>query len=135
MGENENNFETPDVQDFAEKLLSVSREMKELAFNYFEARKNYAQCFNKITVMIYKAGIYDNKASFENKIPMLFANPVYSDEAIRTAAQMTESQQEYKGLEMVLKAYLAEISGIQSIIKFMQQGETNEAIKNKYMYQ
>ena len=84
--------------------------------------------------MIYKARIYDNKASFENKIPMLFANPVYSDEAIKIAAKMTEAQQEYKGLEMILKAFQAEISGIQSIIKFMQQGEINENIKNKYTY-
>lgn len=134
MEDNEQSFDTPDVQDFAEQLLSVSRDMKELAFKYFEARKTYANCFNKITVMIYKAGIYDNKASFENKIPMLFANPVYSDIAIETAAKMTEAQQEYKGLEMILKACLAEISGIQSIIKFMQQGEITEATKNKYSH-
>lgn len=134
MEDNEQSFDTPDVQDFSDQLLSVSRDMKDLAFKYFEARKLYAACFNKITVMIYKAGIYDNKASFENKIPMLFANPVYSDMAIETAAKMTEAQQEYKGLEMILKAYLAEISGIQSIIKFMQQGEIAEATKNKYNY-
>lgn len=132
--DDEREIETPEVQDFAQQLLSVSRDMKELAFNCFEARKTYAQCFNKITVMIYKARIYDNKASFENKIPMLFANPVYSDEAIKIAAKMTEAQQEYKGLEMILKAFQAEISGIQSIIKFMQQGEINENIKNKYTY-
>ena len=132
--DDEREIETPEVQDFAQQLLSVSRDMKELAFNSFEARKTYAQCFNKITVMIYKARIYDNKASFENKIPMLFANPVYSDEAIKLAAKMTEAQQEYKGLEMILKAFQAEISGIQSIIKFMQQGEINENIKNKYTY-
>lgn len=132
--DDEREIETPEVQDFAQQLLSVSRDMKELAFNCFEARKTYAQCFNKITVMIYKARIYDNKASFENKIPMLFANPVYSDEAIKIAAKMTEAQQEYKGLEMILKAFQAEISGIQSIIKFMQQGEINENINNKYTY-
>lgn len=132
MENNDQSFNTPDVQDFSDQLLSVSRDMKDIAFKYFEARKIYAECFNKITVMIYKAGIYDNKASFENKIPMLFANPVYSDIAIDTAAKLHEAQQEYKGLEMVLKAYLAEISGIQSIIKFMQQGEITEAIKNKY---
>ena len=55
--------------------------------------------------MIYKAGLHKNKAAFENKIPMLFADPIYSDEAIETASKMNEYQQEYKGLEYVLKAY------------------------------
>lgn len=125
-------IETPSVEDFSEQLLSTSREMKELAFTYYEARKNYAKCFNKITVMIYKAGLHTSKAAFENKIPMLFADPVYSDEAIDTASRMNEYEQEYKGLEYVLKAYLSEISGIQSIIKFMQLGEISEATKQKY---
>lgn len=125
-------IEIPTVEDFSEQLLSTSRDMKELAFTYYEARKNYAKCFNKITVMIYKAGLHKNKAAFENKIPMLFADPIYSDEAIETASKMNEYQQEYKGLEYVLKAYLSEISGIQSIIKFMQMGEISEATKNKY---
>ena len=65
---------------------------------------------------------------------MLFADPKYSVEAIETFSKMNEYRQEYKGLEWILKAYAAEISGIQSIIKFMQQGEITEAIKNKYEY-
>lgn len=125
-------IEVPTVEDFSQQLLRVSQDMKELAFAYYDARKQYAKCLNKITVMIFKAGLHDNKAAFENKIPMLFADPIYSDEAIDTAAKMNEYEQEYKGLEMVLKAHLSEISGIQSIIKFMQIGETNENIKNKY---
>lgn len=125
-------IEVPTVEDFSEQLLSTSRDMKELAFTYYEARKNYAKCFNKITVMIYKAGLHSNKAAFENKIPMLFADPIYSDEAIDTFSRMNEYEQEYKGLEYVLKAFAAEISGIQSIIKFMQMGEITEATKNKY---
>jgi len=128
----EQQIEVPAVEDFSEQLLSTARDMKELAFSYYEARKNYAKCFNKITVMIYKAGLHTNKAAFENKIPMLFADPIYSDEAITTFSKMNEYEQEYKGLELVLKAFGAEISGIQSIIKFMQQGEINEAMKNKY---
>ena len=63
---------------------------------------------------------------------MLFADPIYSDEAIDTFSRLNEYEQEYKGLEYVLKAYSSEISGIQSIIKFMQQGEINEATRNKY---
>lgn len=125
-------IETPSVEDFSEQLLSTSRDMKELAFKYYEARKNYAKCFNKITVMIYKAGLHTNKAAFENKIPMLFADPIYSDEAIDTFSRMNEYEQEYKGLEYVLKSFAAEISGIQSIIKFMQMGEITEATRNKY---
>lgn len=125
-------IETPSVEDFSEQLLSTSRDMKELAFTYYEARKNYAKCFNKITVMIYKAGLHTNKAAFENKIPMLFADPIYSDEAIDTFSRMNEYEQEYKGLEYVLKSFAAEISGIQSIIKFMQMGEITEATRNKY---
>lgn len=134
MEDEEKEIEIPQVEDFSEQLLSVSRDMKELSFTYYEARKQYAACFNKITVMIYKAGLHKNKAAFENKIPMLFADPIYSDEAIDTFSRMNEYEQEYKGLEMVLKAHQAEISGIQSIIKFMQQGEINEAVKNKYQY-
>lgn len=125
-------IEVPTVEDFSQQLLGTSSEMKELAFTYYEARKNFAKCLNKITVMIYKAGLHTNKAAFENKIPMLFADPIYSDEAITTASKLNEYEQEYKGLEYVLKAYLSEISGIQSIIKFMQQGEINEATRNKY---
>lgn len=132
--DDEREIETPEVQDFAQQLLSVSRDMKQLAFAYYEARKQYATCLNKITVMVYKAGLHSNKAAFENKIPMLFADPIYSNEAIDTYSRMNEYEQEYKGLEMILKAFQAEISGIQSIIKFMQQGEINENIKNKYTY-
>ncbi|MCD7740517.1 MAG: hypothetical protein LUH11_04125 [Candidatus Gastranaerophilales bacterium] len=130
----EKGIEVPAIEDFSEQLINVSKEMKELAFAYYEARKEYAKCLNKITVMIYKAGLHESKAAFENKIPMLFANTVYSDLAIETSAKMNEARQEYKGLEMVLNAYQSEISGIQSIIKFMQQGEITEAIKNKYIY-
>ena len=125
-------IDLPTVEDFSEQLLSTSGEMKELAFTYYEARKKYAQSLNKVTVMIYKAGLHKNKAAFENKIPMLFFFFLYSDEAIDTFSRMIEYEQEYKGLEYVLKAYLSEISGIQSIIKFMQQGEINEATRNKY---
>lgn len=122
------------VEDFAEQLLRISGEMKSLAINYKNARSEYAKCFNKITVMIYKAGLHRSKAAFENKIPMLIAHPDFTDEAILTASRMNEAEQEYKGLEMVLKAYQAEISGLQSVIKFMQVGEITEATRHKYGY-
>lgn len=124
--------EITQVEDFAEQLLRVSGEMKSLSIDYKNARSEYARCFNKITVMIYKAGIHRSKAAFENKIPMLIAHPDFTEEAIETAAKMNEAQQEYKGLEMVLKAYQAEISGLQSVIKFMQMGEIQAATAAKY---
>lgn len=120
------------VEDFAEQLLRVSGEMKSLSIDYKNARSEYAKCFNKITVMIYKAGLHRSKAAFENKIPMLIAHPDFTEEAIETASRMNEAQQEYKGLEMVLKAYQAEISGLQSVIKFMQMGEIHAATAAKY---
>lgn len=132
MQQEENEFEIPQVEDVIDQLENSSREFKSLAQSYLKARREYAACFNKITVMIYKAGLHKNGAAFENKIPMLFANEIYSDIAIDTYSRMNEALQEYKGLKMICKAYQAEISGIQSIIKFMQQGEMNEALKNKY---
>lgn len=124
--------EITQVEDFAEQLLRVSGEMKSLSIDYKNARSEYAKCFNQITVMIYKAGLHRSKAAFENKIPMLIAHPDFTEEAIKIASRMNEAQQEYKGLEMVLKAYQAEISGLQSVIKFMQMGEIHAATAAKY---
>ncbi len=120
------------VEDFAQQLLRISGEMKSLSIDYKNARSDYARCFNAITVMIYKAGLHRSKAAFENKIPMLIAHPDFTTDAIEIASRMNEAQQEYKGLEMVLKAYQAEISGLQSVIKFMQMGEINTATAAKY---
>ena len=124
--------EITQVEDFAEQLLRVSGEMKSLSIDYKNARSEYAKCFNQITVMIYKAGLHRSKAAFENKIPMLIAHPDFTEEAIKIASRMNEAQQEYKGLEMVLKAYQAEISGLQSVIKFMHIGEIHAATAAKY---
>ena len=124
--------EITQVEDFAEQLLRVSGEMKSLSIDYKNARSDYAKCFNQITVMIYKAGLHRSKAAFENKIPMLIAHPDFTEEAIKIASRMNEAQQEYKGLEMVLKAYQAEISGLQSVIKFMQMGKIHAATAAKY---
>jgi len=120
------------VEDFSEQLLRVSGEMKSLSIDYKNARSEYARCFNRVTVMIYQAGLHRSKAAFENKIPMLIAHPDFTEEAIQVVSRMNEAQQEYKGLEMVLKAYQAEISGLQSVIKFMQMGEISAATAAKY---
>ena len=126
--------ETPQIEDISQQLIRVSEEMKELSNAYREARKTYGESLNKLTVMIYKSGLHNSKAAFENKIPMLIAKPKFTDEAIETTTKLNESQQEYKGLEQVLKAYQAQISGIQSVIKFMLQGEMAENVKSKYEF-
>ena len=123
---------TPDVQDLTEQLLSLSKEIKTYSFEYHKARAEFARCFNKITVLIYKAGLQNSRASFENKIPMLIADPVYTDVAIALSSKMNDAQQTYKGLEQVIDAYKAEISAIQSIIKFMNTGEITNAVNMKY---
>lgn len=120
------------VEDFAEQLLRESGEMQMLSIDYKNARSEYAQCLNKITVMMYKAGLHRSRAAFENKIPMLIAHPDFTEEAIKVASRMNECEQEYKGLEMVLKAYQAKISGLQSVVKFMQAGEIQAAVAAKY---
>ncbi|MBR3655251.1 MAG: hypothetical protein IKR34_02145 [Candidatus Gastranaerophilales bacterium] len=120
------------VEDFAEQLLREAGEMQMLAKAYKNARSEYAKCLNKVTVMIYKAGLHRSNAAFENKIPMLIGHPDFKDEAIKVVSKLNESQQEYKGLEMVLKAYQAKISGLQSVVKFMQMGEINAAVAAKY---
>lgn len=120
------------VEDFAEELLRISGEMLSLSIDYKNARSEYAKCFNQVTVMIYKAGLHRSKAAFENKIPMLIAHPDFTEEAIKITSRMNEARQEYKGLEMVLKAYQAKISGLQSVVKFMQMGEIHMATAAKY---
>lgn len=120
------------VEDFAEELLRISGEMLSLSIDYKNARSEYAKCFNQVTIMIYKAGLHRSKAAFENKIPMLIAHPDFTEEAIKITSRMNEARQEYKGLEMVLKAYQAKISGLQSVVKFMQMGEIHTATAAKY---
>ena len=63
---------------------------------------------------------------------MLIADPVYTDVAIELSSKMNDAQQTYKGLEQVIDAYKAEISAIQSIIKFMNTGEITNAVNLKY---
>lgn len=126
------NEQIEQVEDFAEQLLREAGEMQMLAKEYKNARSEYAQCLNKVTVMIYKAGLHRSSAAFENKIPMLIGHPDFKDEAIKVVSRMNECEQEYKGLEMVLKAYQAKISGLQSVVKFMQVGEINAAVAAKY---
>lgn len=119
-----------DHMDYAQQLAQNAKEFKEIALEYKKERANYAEALNKLTALIYKARLHDDKAAFENKLTKLLATS-YAEQAKTYIEQLNESQAQYKGLKMVCKAYQAEISAIQSVIKYNLQGEINENIANK----
>lgn len=119
-----------DYLDYAEQLSKLSKEFREIAYAYKKGRADYADALNRLTGLIYKTGLHDDKAAFENKLTKLLATDK-ADEAQKYINQLNESQAEYKGLKMVCKAYQAEISAIQSVIKYNLLGEVNENIANK----
>lgn len=119
-----------DYLDYAQQLSKLSKEFREIAYAYKDARASNAEALNKLTGLIYKTGLHDDKAAFENKLTKLLATPE-AKTAQQYINQLNESQAEYKGLKMVCKAYQAEISAIQSVIKYNLLGEMNENIANK----
>lgn len=119
-----------DHLDYAQELAQNAKEFKQIAYEYKKERANYAEALNKLTALIYRAGLHDDKAAFENKLTKLLATP-YAEQAQPYIEQLNESHAQYKGLKMVCKAYQAEISAIQSVIKYNLQGEINENIANK----
>ena len=119
-----------DYLNYAQELSKLSKEFRDIAYLYKDARASNAEALNKLTSLIYKTGLHDDKAAFENKLTKLLATPK-AEEAKKYIEQLNESQAEYKGLKMVCKAYQAEISAIQSVIKYNLLGEVNENIANK----
>lgn len=119
------------IEDYSSELLSTAKELKELAFEYKNARSDYSQALNGLIALIHKSGLAKDKAAFENKIPKLLETE-FNVEAQRLIKQFYDSQSLYKGLEEVLKAYQAHISGIQSVIKYNLSGEVAEATRLKY---
>ena len=119
------------IEDYSAELLSTAKELKELAFEYKNARSDYSQALNGLISLIHKSGLAKDKAAFENKIPKLLETE-FKPEAQRLIKQFYDSQSLYKGLEEVLKAYQAHISGIQSVIKYNLSGEVAEATRLKY---
>lgn len=119
-----------DSLDYANELREVAKEFKELAFEYKKERALYAEALNKLTSLIYLTGLHDNKASFENKLTKLLATNK-ADEAEYYIKQLNSSRANYKGLEMILEAFKAHISSIQSVIKYNLTGEINTNIANK----
>lgn len=119
-----------DYLDYAQELSRLSKEFRQIAYEYKKERANYAEALNKLTSLIYKTGLHDDKAAFENKLTKLLATSK-ADEAQKYIEQLNASQAEYKGLKMVCKAYQAEISAIQSVIKYNLLGEVAVGIANK----
>ena len=74
--------------------------------------------------------MHNDKAAFENKLTKLLATP-YAEEANKLIVQLNESRANYKGWEMVLEAYKAQISAIQSVIKYNLTGELHESVAQK----
>jgi hypothetical protein len=119
-----------DYQDYSQELATISKEFKEYAFEYKKERAIYAEALNQLTTLIYKAGLCDDKSSFENKLPKLLSTP-YINEARTLIKMFNDSRANYKGWEAVLESYKAQISAIQSVIKYNLQGELNTNIANK----
>ena len=119
------------IEDYSSELLKTAKELKELAFEYKNARSEYSQALNGLISLIHKSGLAKDKAAFENKIPKLLETE-FNVEAQKLINKFYNSQALYKGLEEVLKAYQAHISGIQSVIKYNLSGEVAEATRLKY---
>jgi hypothetical protein len=119
--------------DYAQELQQVALDFKDLAFEYKKERATYAEALNRLTSLLHLSGLHDDKASFENKMTKLLAT-TYAPEAKKHIEQLNLSRANYKGLEMVLEAYKAHISAIQSVIKYNLTGEVNTNIANKVNY-
>ena len=119
------------IEDYSAELLNTAKELKELAFEYKNARSEYSQALNGLIALIHKSGLAKDKAAFENKIPKLLETD-FKEQAQKLIRQFYDSQALYKGLEEVLKAYQAHISGIQSVIKYNLSGEVAEVTRLKY---
>jgi hypothetical protein len=119
-----------EIRDYAQELIDNARELKDYSFAYQRERQEFSKAINTLTNLIYKSGLHDDKASFENKLTKLLATP-YAKEAKIAIEQMNTSRANYKGWEEVIKSYQVYISSIQSIIKWNLQGELTEAVKQK----
>ena len=122
-----------DFLTFEQELLNTSREAIEFSKMYLEARKNSSHCFNQLQILLNKANLHTSKKSPENKIIELMADKVYGEKASKLNQEMNDYQSTYKGLELVVKSYLAHCSALQSVLKVQQTGEMTEIMKSKYL--
>lgn len=121
-----------DFVSFEQELLNTSREAIEYSKMYLEARKNSSHCFNQLQVLINKAKLHISKKSLENKIVELMANEEYGEQAQKLNSELYNYESTYKGLELIIKAYLAHCSALQSVLKTQISAEVNENVKMKY---
>lgn len=119
-----------DNLDFSNELREIATEFRKYAFEYKKERALYAEAYNKLTNMIFIAGLHNDKAAFEKVLAKLLATE-YAEQAKYYIEQLYTSKANYKGWEMVLESFKAQISSIQSVIKYNLQGELNENIANK----
>ena len=119
-----------DSLDYSQELRHIAEEFKQYAFEYKKERALYAEALNKLTSLIEVTGLHDDKASFENKLTKLLATSEANIARVYIE-QLNSSRANYKGWEMVLESYKAQISAIQSVIKYNLNGELNNNIANK----
>lgn len=120
-----------DSMDYASELRSITKEYKQFAFEYKKERALYSEALNKLISLIYETGLHNDKSAFENKLTKLLATDKAEISKIYIE-QMNTARGNYKGWDKILSAYQAEISAIQSVIKYNLQGETQQALANKY---
>ena len=120
-----------DTMDYASELRNITKEYKQFAFEYKKERALYSEALNKLINLIYETGLHEDKAAFENKLTKLLATDK-AEVAKIYIQQMNEARGNYKGWDKILSAYQAEVSAIQSVIKYNLQGEVNTNLANKY---
>lgn len=121
-----------DSLDYASELQSITKEYKQFAFEYKKERALYSEALNKLINLIYETGLHEDKSAFENKLTKLLATSK-AEIAKIYIEQMNTARGNYKGWDKILGAYQAEISAIQSVIKYNLQGEINTNIKEKIL--
>ena len=126
------NNEQTDFMTFSEELISTTTQGIDFAHKYLEARKECSHCFNQLQVLIHKAGLETSKKSPQNKIIELMANRQYGEEAQELNSKMLDKEAEYKGLELVCKAYQSHASALQSVLKTQISAEISENVRAKY---
>ena len=117
--------------DYASELLNISKEYKQFAFDYKKERALYSEALNKLIGLIYETGLYNDKSSFENKLPKLLTTDK-AEIAKIYIEQMNTARGNYKGWDKVLSAYQAQISAIQSVIKYNLAGECLTQMEENY---
>ena len=120
-----------DSMDYASELQSITKEYKQFAFEYKKERALYSEALNKLISLIYETGLHNDKAAFEKILTKLLATSK-AEIAKIYIEQMNTARGNYKGWKEVLESYKAQISAIQSVIKFNLTGELNSNIANKY---